>query len=64
VGYGVCSKTGTPYWVARNTLGTFWGDMGYFYIQMYTDNLAIEKRCLAGLPTFEKPSASKYEFTQ
>jgi len=61
VGYGVCKKTGTPYWVVRNAQGTNWGDMGFLYIQQHTDNLGIELECLAGLPTFEKPQ-SHFEF--
>lgn len=58
VGYGVCSQTGVAYWIVRNSQGTNWGDMGYFYIQMYTDNLGIETQCMAGIPTFEKPADS------
>lgn len=31
-GFGV-TASGTPYWVARNSWGPYWGDGGYFYIE-------------------------------
>jgi len=30
--------------------------MGFFYIEMYKNNLGIETECIAGIPTFSKPS--------
>jgi C1A family cysteine protease len=42
------------YWVVRNTFGTNWGDYGFFYIKMHSDNLGIETDCIAGTPTFDK----------
>jgi C1A family cysteine protease len=32
VGYGKDPKSGTEYWVVRNTQGTNWGDYGYLYL--------------------------------
>ena len=42
VGYKVDVVSGREYWVVRNSQGTNWGDMGYLYLVMHEDNLAIE----------------------
>jgi hypothetical protein len=34
-------------------LGTYWGEAGFFRMQMYTDNLGIEKDCTAGIPSWQ-----------
>lgn len=56
VGYSV-NDQGEEYWIGRNSWGTYWADYGFFYIKMHSDNLAIERNCLAGTPSFEKPGA-------
>ena len=56
VGYGVCPKTGTPYWIGRNSWGTFWGMEGFFKVPIGTNtNLGIELDCTAGIPSYRKP---------
>ena len=62
VGYGV-SDDGIEYWIGRNSWGTYWGDYGFFYMQMYKDNLDIEDDCVAGIPTYSQYAAEQ-EFQQ
>ena len=63
VGYGVDQESRKEYWVVRNTFGTSWGDMGFFYIEIGKNNLGIETECIAGIPTFQNPS-TEFIFTQ
>jgi len=64
VGYGKL-YTGEEYWIGRNSWGTYWGEAGFFRMQMYTDNLGIETDCTAGMPTYN-PNLNTVasEFTQ
>lgn len=56
VGWGYDEASQTEYWVGRNSWGTYWGEMGFFRIEMHKNNLGIETDCSAGIPTFEKAS--------
>jgi len=51
VGYGK-TYTGQEYWIGRNSWGTYWGEFGFFRMQMYTDNLGIETDCVAAMPSY------------
>jgi cathepsin X len=51
VGYGK-SDEGEEYWIGRNSWGTYWGEMGFFRMKMYEDNLGIETDCTAGVPSY------------
>jgi cathepsin X len=55
IGWGKDPTTNVEYWTVRNSWGTYWGEEGYFRIQMHTDNLAIESQGSWGLPQTTKP---------
>ena len=64
VGFGYDEQTKTEYWIGRNSWGTYWGEKGFFRIEMYKNNLAIETDCIAGLPSYEKPTGNNQQFVQ
>ena len=57
VGYGIDEDTQEEYWIGRNSWGSYWGEKGFFRMAMYKDNLGITTDCVAGTPTFEKPTS-------
>lgn len=47
--------------IGRNSWGTYWGENGWFRIQMHHNNLGIEQDCDWGVPIPDgsKPDGSK-----
>lgn len=60
VGYGYDEESNREYWIGRNSWGTYWGEYGFFKIQMYSDNLGIELDCIAGMVSYTKPQAVEF----
>ena len=64
VGWGLDKKTNTPYWICRNSWGTYWGDYGFFLLELGKDMLGIEEDCSAGIPSTKKPNQVEENFVQ
>ena len=52
-GWGVDEETQTPYWIVRNSWGTYWGEKGWFRIAMGENLLNIEQLCSWGVPIID-----------
>jgi cathepsin B len=50
VGWGTDKQTGVPYWIARNSWGTEWGDNGCFKIKRGSNECTIEENVFVGFP--------------
>merc|ERR1712100_107756 len=52
-GWGV-TKSGTKYWIVRNSWGTYWGENGWFKVKRGENQLAIESDCSWAVPTADE----------
>ena len=48
-GWGV-TEGGIPFWVARNSWGTYWGERGWFRLLRGSNHLFIEEDCAWAIP--------------
>ena len=47
------TEDGIKYWIGRNSWGTYWGEKGWFRIQMDDDTLRINDACSWGVPIID-----------
>ena len=49
-GWGFDEESQKEYWIGRNSWGTYWGEYGFFRIEMHKNNLGIETSCFWATP--------------
>lgn len=52
IGWNKDKKTGVEYWICRNTYGSEWGLVGFFYIKIGIKECMLEENVSAPLPYF------------
>ena len=50
VGWGTEEETGRKHWIVRNSWGQYWGEMGFFRLQMGSNLLGIESHVVWATP--------------
>ena len=45
VGWGYDSRTDSQYWIARNSWGEYWGEMGFFRVRLGQNQLGMDNSC-------------------
>ena len=52
-GWGYDEESQKEYWIGRNSWGTYWGEYGFFRIEMHKNNLGIETSCFWATPKIQ-----------
>ena len=50
VGWGMDSSLGRKHWIVRNSWGQYWGEMGFFRVEMGSNLLGIESHLAWATP--------------
>ena len=56
IGWG--KADGIPYWIARNSWGSYWGEHGYIRILRGVNLQGIEEECYWGIPSLNSPASA------